>query len=134
MMQVNIKCTDSLFEKGFAKYPLILKKTLISDRFKKSFSFAIYIHFLSKKLFDILYLRGLQLRLQLPCFSKSSKQFCFGRELIWIIFYTCNPLNHTDLFARKLLRSAFKLGFPRFFISNTSLNTWIKQFSIGFCS
>ena len=41
-MKVNTNDTDSLFEKGFAKYPLNSeKKTLMSDRFNRSFSFSI---------------------------------------------------------------------------------------------
>ena len=41
-MKVNTNDTDSLFEKGFAKYPFNSeKKTLMSDRFNRSFSFSI---------------------------------------------------------------------------------------------
>ena len=44
-MKVNTKDTDSLFKKSFAKYPFNSEKktkTLMPDRFKKSFSFSIY--------------------------------------------------------------------------------------------
>ena len=41
-MKVNTNDTDSLFEKGFAKYPFNSeKKPLMSDRFNRSFSFSI---------------------------------------------------------------------------------------------
>ena len=41
-MKVNTNDTDSLFEKGFAKYPFNSeKKTFMSDRFNRSFSFSI---------------------------------------------------------------------------------------------
>ena len=60
MMKVNTKDTDSLFEKGFAKYLFNSeKKPSIPDRFNKSFLFSIYClfskallrfrHFLSRR-------------------------------------------------------------------------------------
>ena len=42
MMKVHTKDTDSLFEKSFAKYHFNYEKTLMLDRFNKSFSFSLY--------------------------------------------------------------------------------------------
>ena len=38
---MNTNDTDSLFEKRFTEYPFDSEKKLMSDRFKKSFSFSI---------------------------------------------------------------------------------------------
>ena len=42
MMKVNTKDTDSLFEKGFAKYTYNFGEKMISDSFNKRFSFSMY--------------------------------------------------------------------------------------------
>ena len=47
-MKVNTNDTDSLFEKGFTKYPVNSEKKLMSDNFDKNFSLLIGSPFFKK--------------------------------------------------------------------------------------
>ena len=76
-MKANTDDTNSLFEKKFAKYPFNPEKTMMSDRFNKSFPFLLF-HFFSKKSAEVLVfwisLGSSSMCLHAP--SRSSKKFC----------------------------------------------------------
>ena len=76
-MKVNTNDTDSLFEKGFTKYPFTSEKKLMSDNFDKSFSLLIGSPFF-KKTVEVLafYISAGSNSLQWHNPSRSSKQFC----------------------------------------------------------
>ena len=117
-MKVNIKDTDSLFEKSFAKYPCNSeKKTSIPDRFKKSFSFLIYSS-LFKKADEVLAFsisKGFNSLWLVFQGAVNNFSILFCARIIGIVFYTYNSKTClTVLLARKLLWSAIKLEFARF--------------------
>ena len=117
-MKANAKNSNSLFEKSFPKYPFRSeKKTSITDRFNKSFSFSIHSP-LFKKADKVL------------ASKDSSKQCCFRREFFWIIFYTCNSkISRIVWFGRKLVLPAIKLEFARFLQTNLLYATPVVTFS-----
>ena len=76
-MKVNTNDTDSLFEKGFTKYPFTSEKKLMSDNFDKSFSLLIGSPFFKKTVeFLAFYISAGSNSLQWHNPSRSSKQFC----------------------------------------------------------
>ena len=106
------------FRKVFRNILSVLKKkTSITDRFNKSFSFSIHSP-LFKKADKVLASQG------------SSKQCCFRREFFWIIFYTCNSkISRIVWFGRKLVLPAIKLEFARFLQTNLLYATPVATFS-----
>ena len=106
------------FRKVFRNILSVLKKkTSITDRFNKSFSFSIHSP-LFKKADKVLASKG------------SSKQCCFRREFFWIIFYTCNSkISRIVWFGRKLVLPAIKLEFARFLQTNLLYATPVTTFS-----
>ena len=123
----------SLFGKGFAKNAFNSEKVkfnIKSDVFTKNFSYSRYLLFLKKscRSFGILHLHGVQWQIFQRAINISFCNLVSGMnysDTYFTLIY--NPKTTlTDLVARKLLWSAFKLKFTPFlisksFISHTSL-------------